>query len=147
MTESRHHIDRSGHGDHCKCFYCVQAARDARQDAHHEEHHMPPAAAKEVAAAQRKGRPIGTGVLGYFPKALAEVARVSKIGNDQHNPGEPLHWARDKSTDEVDALVRHLTDYLRGENYDTDGALHLGKVAWRALALLERWLDGEEPGR
>jgi hypothetical protein len=33
--------------------------------------------------------PMFDGLVAYFPNALAEVSRVSKIGNDQHNPGEP----------------------------------------------------------
>jgi hypothetical protein len=89
-------------------------------------------------AAERKGAPITTGVLDYFPRALMEVARVSLAGNKQHLPGEPLHWDRAKSTDEADALVRHLME--RGTR-DTDGMLHSAKVAWRALALLERELE------
>lgn len=99
--------------------------------------------AKDPVAAQRKATPIASGVLAYFPDALAEVARVSKIGNDQHNPGQPLHWAKEKSTDELDALSRHLTDRLKGEVFDTDTARHLGKVAWRALAALQREIDAE----
>ena len=89
-------------------------------------------------AKERKALPICTGVLDYFPDALAEVARVSKVGNDQHNPGEPLHWDKSKSTDEADSLIRHLMQ--RGE-VDKDGTLHSAKVVWRALALLQRELD------
>lgn len=91
-------------------------------------------------AADRKALPITTGVLDYFPDALAEVARVSKVGNDQHNPGEPLHWARGKSTDHADSLVRHLLE--RG-TLDSDGMRHTAKVAWRALALLQTELEEE----
>jgi len=40
---------------------------------------------------QRKQRPIKTGVLDYFPDALLEVAYCSYVGNEQHNPGTPLH--------------------------------------------------------
>lgn len=94
-------------------------------------------------AADRKATPIASGVLAYFPDALAEVARVSRIGNEQHSPGQPLHWDKSKSKDEQDALVRHLLDHFRGEKFDTDTARHLGKVAWRALALLQRELDAE----
>jgi len=94
-------------------------------------------------AAERKALPIASGVLAYFPDALAEVARVSRIGNEQHHPGEPLHWDKSKSTDEADALVRHLLD--RG-TFDTDGTRHSAKVAWRALALLQRELDSEAAG-
>jgi hypothetical protein len=86
----------------------------------------------------RKQRPVYSGVLRYFPKALMEVAHTSWVGNEQHNPGEPLHWAKEKSTDEADALVRHL---LQAGEIDTDGVRHTAKVAWRALALLERELE------
>lgn len=88
---------------------------------------------------ERKAIPITTGVLDYFPLAMIEVARCSKAGNDQHNPGQPLHWAKEKSTDHADCLVRHLID--RG-TIDTDGILHSAKVAWRALALLQTELEG-----
>lgn len=89
-------------------------------------------------AAERKARPIARGVLDYFPDAIAEVAHVSFVANEQHNPGEPMHWAKEKSTDEADALVRHLLE--RG-GIDTDGLRHSAKVAWRGLALLQRELD------
>lgn len=97
-------------------------------------------------SAERKAIPLASGVLDYFPNALAAVAQVSKAGNDQHNPGQPLHWSRGKSTDHADTIVRHLVD--RGK-VDSDGQLHSAKVAWRALALLEEELEshGAEPGR
>ncbi len=88
----------------------------------------------------RKQTPIYSGVLKYFPKALAEVARVSYAGNEQHNPGQPLHWAREKSTDQHDCIVRHL---LEAGTLDTDGQRHSAKVAWRALAALELELEKE----
>ena len=94
-------------------------------------------------AAHRKARPLCTGVLDYFPDALLEVAHCSKVGNDQHNPGQPLHWAKEKSTDEADALARHLLE--RG-TLDTDGVRHSAKVAWRALAMLQREIDAERVG-
>jgi hypothetical protein len=88
----------------------------------------------------RKGLPVCTGVLDYFPDALLAVAHVSKVGNDQHNPGEPLHWSREKSTDEADALLRHLID--RGKK-DVDGTRHSAKLAWRALALLQKEIEAD----
>lgn len=94
-------------------------------------------------AKARKALPICTGVLDYFPDALLAVAEVSRIGNEQHNPGQPLHWAKEKSTDEADALLRHLVD--RGR-MDSDGVRHSAKVAWRALALLQREIDAERRG-
>lgn len=89
---------------------------------------------------ERKGLPIVTGCLDYFPDALLDVAYCSKIGSDQHNPGEPLHWAKDKSADEVNTMVRHLME--RGTR-DTDGVRHSAKVAWRALANLQREIEDE----
>ena len=89
-------------------------------------------------AAERKNIPIGTGVLDYFPAALAEIAKISKAGNDQHNPGQELHWARGKSTDQADTIIRH---YLERGGIDTDGQRHSAKLAWRALALLQLELE------
>jgi len=60
----------------------------------------------------RKEYPLFSGLLKYFPDALMEVAHTSWIGNEQHNPGLPLHWDRTKSTDEADALMRHHWVYL-----------------------------------
>lgn len=85
-------------------------------------------------ASDRKDCPVARGVLDYFPDAIAEVARLSKKGNDQHNPGQPMHWAREKSTDHADCIVRHL---MQRGTIDTDGMLHSAKVAWRALAMLQ----------
>lgn len=93
-------------------------------------------------AASRKATPVFSGVLKYFPNALKEVARCSKAGNDQHHPDKPLHWDMDKSKDEYDALTRHLIDHTINP-VDDDGVLHLTKVAWRALAGLERYLTNK----
>jgi hypothetical protein len=86
----------------------------------------------------RKEQPIMRGVLDYFPDAIAEVARTSFIGNQKHNPGEPLHWARGKSDDHSDCIARHLIE--RG-TLDDDGLRHSAKVAWRALALLQTEIE------
>lgn len=91
---------------------------------------------------KRKDQPVTRGVLDYFPDALLAVAGVSRAGNDQHNPGQPLHWHYGKSMDHADCLVRHLTD--RG-TMDTDGTSHTVKVAWRALALLQTELETADP--
>lgn len=92
--------------------------------------------------ADKRGEyPMADGLLYYFPAALAAVARVSRIGNDQHNPGEPMHWARGKSTDHANKIIRHLLDAGR---IDTDGNRHTAKVAWRALAMLQEELEREE---
>lgn len=89
----------------------------------------------------RKGIPLASGLLDYFPAALAAVAKVSAAGNEQHHPDQPLHWDRAKSSDHADALMRHLIE--RG-SVDTDGHRHAAKLAWRALALLQEELEREE---
>lgn len=93
-------------------------------------------------AARRKAQPIARGVLDYFADALLAVAEVSRVGNEQHNEGQPMHWAYGKSADQADCLVRHLID--RG-TLDTDGMSHTAKVAWRALALLQTELEASDP--
>ncbi len=92
----------------------------------------------------RKDVPIYSGCLKYFPRALAAVANLSRVGNEQHNPGKPLHWDRSKSTDEHDALTRHL---IEAGTIDTDGQRHSTKVAWRALAALEKELERADTAR
>lgn len=91
---------------------------------------------------ERKKTPMFTGLLAYFPDALAELARISYAGNAQHTPGEPLHWAREKSSDHLDCVIRHLVDNL-DEPIDTDGRRHLGKAAWRLLAQLQLDIENE----
>lgn len=94
-------------------------------------------------AQARKGIPIHSGFIRYFPRAIAAVAELSRIGNDQHNPGEPLHWAREKSGDELDAAARHLVE---AGTFDTDNVRHSTKLAWRAMANLEKELEAAEVG-
>lgn len=77
--------------------------------------------------------PIFTGFLMYFPHACMAVARHSFIGNEQHNPGEPMHWAKEKSIGDGNQIVRHV---MEGD---------LEACAWRALELLERKLTGLPP--
>lgn len=89
---------------------------------------------------QRKATPIFSGVLQYFPDAIREVARCSFIANEQHNPGTPMHWDRSKSGDELDALTRHL---MEAGTIDDDGIRHSTKIAWRALASLQKELENE----
>ena len=84
-------------------------------------------------AKERKAIPVYSGVIRYFPDALVAVAKLSQKGNDQHNPGTPLHWDRAKSGDELDAMMRHVID----EDWDA--------VAWRALANLQKQIEARKP--
>jgi len=97
--------------------------------------------AAALTAQERKQRPVYSGVLKYFPKALMAVSKCSWAGNEQHNPGTELHWDRAKSGDELDALTRHL---LQAGKMDGDGIRHSTKIAWRALANLEKEIEKEE---
>jgi hypothetical protein len=90
----------------------------------------------------RKELPVYSGVNQYFPLALAYLARISKKGNDQHNPGQPLGWAKEKSTDHLDCCQRHLTD--AGKIDPTDNTRETGKLAWRSLAALQMELEAAQ---
>ena len=88
---------------------------------------------------RRKETPLFSGFVCYFPDAMAEVARLSLAGNTKHNPREPLHHARGKSTDHGDCIVRHQVEF---DQIDAeDGFYHAVKVAWRSMAQLQELLE------
>lgn len=93
--------------------------------------------------AARKRLPLWTFLTTYFPDAFVEVVKVAVAGNDQHNPGQPLHWAREKSTNQMDTAMRHMWDHSRGSALDTDGCYHLAKAIWRLSAELQLALEKE----
>tara|TARA_R110002153_G_scaffold123233_3_gene269276 strand:- start:6508 stop:6978 length:471 start_codon:yes stop_codon:yes gene_type:complete len=113
----------------CECYYCKcdGECNDC-------------GCAELDSAKERKETPVFSGVLNYFPDAIRAVAKCSFIGNEQHNPNTPLHWDRSKSGDEKDALMRHLLD---AGTLDTDGIKHSTKVAWRALANLQKEIEND----
>lgn len=88
----------------------------------------------------RKESPMARGLLDYFSDALFAVASVSFKSNEQHNPGQEMHWSWGKSNDHADCIIRHTAD--RGK-FDDDGQRHSAKLAWRALALLQEELVAE----
>ena len=90
--------------------------------------------------AQYMKPPVATGVIDYFPDALEEVAYVSLVCNEQHNPGIPMFWNRAKSRDEANSLMRHFA--MSGKR-DLDGCRHSAKVVWRAMALLQKEIEDE----
>ncbi len=98
-----------------------------------------------LASKERKDFPLYSGLLQYFPAALTQVSYVSKIGNDKHNPGEPLHHSRGKSADHADCIMRHLLDmkenFGKGLGRDENGVPQVSYIAWRALALAQEWLE------
>ncbi len=96
---------------------------------------------------ERKTYPMTSGLGDYFPDALAEVAHISWAGNEKHNPGEPLHWARGKSMDHADCIARHLSQRGGVDVVEIGGVSrrirHSAQLAWRALALLQEELEAE----
>lgn len=86
----------------------------------------------------REQYPLYDGLFAYFPAALLEVSRWSKIGNDKHNPGQKLHWSREKSTDHENKILRHLLD---ARQVDEHGFVEAVALAWRALALCQTILE------
>ena len=112
-----------------------QANRTGASDNVHrvEAQKAPITARLPTDAEARKGFPLAA-IFDCFPDALLAIAEVIKAGNDQHNPGQPIHWARGKSMDQDDCLLRHFMD--RGL-IDVDGKRHSAKMAWRSLALLQ----------
>jgi hypothetical protein len=98
--------------------------------------------------ASRKQAPMFRGLLAYFPAALFEVATHSYASDQKHSPGnvDGPHWARGKSPDHADCIVRHLID--AGQHGTPNRRYHLRALAWRALALLQEECesDGSLPG-
>jgi hypothetical protein len=92
-------------------------------------------------SAERKEVPLFRGVMRYFPAALAEVARVSKLGNDKHRPGKPMGHSRGVSSDHADCIMRHLMDLSENDGRDENGVAQVAYIAWRALALAQEWLE------
>ena len=80
---------------------------------------------------ERKAVPIYTAFIKYFPDAIIEVTKNSVRGNLQHNTPDKIFWDKDKSKDELDALMRHMIE----EDW--------ASVAWRAMANLQRKCDEE----
>lgn len=93
---------------------------------------------------ERKAHPVASGFMDYFPDAVVAVSNISHRGNEQHNPGQPLHWSRGKSTDEADTMLRH---FLQRGTLDTDGVRHTAKMVWRALALLQKEIESENANK
>jgi hypothetical protein len=128
---------RSEHGHNSASTWFVNCPR--RFMAAHIRRDFSPAPQVSVKPATRKDHPLFSGCMAYFPDALLAVSKLSKIGNDKHNPGERLHWSREKSADHADCLARHLVNH--GQTDPDTGLSHTTAVAWRALALLQTEIE------
>lgn len=89
---------------------------------------------------ERKTYPVYEGVIGYFRDAIYRLSRVSYDGNQQHNAGQHLHWARGKSTDQRNCVMRHL---MAGEEYDysDEAEKHIFSRLWRDMADAQLYLE------
>lgn len=93
--------------------------------------------------AARKMWQLWTYLTEYFPDAFLAEVEVAVKGNQQHNPGEPLHWAREKSKDHYNTAMRHMWDHKFSGPLDTDGCYHLAKARWRLGAALQECIEAE----
>lgn len=96
--------------------------------------------------ALREQYPLYDGLFAYFPAALLEVSRWSRVGGKKHQGDGPLRWVRELSTDHENKILRHLLD---ARQVDKDGFVEAVALAWRALALCQTileergWASGE----
>ena len=83
----------------------------------------------------------------YFPNAFLAKARHSWESNEKHNPGQPMHWSKDKSIGDGNQVMRHLIEAMEAMSCgDTHAAqYHLTATSWRADELLERFLAKNDP--
>lgn len=125
-----------------KCCICRGEKLSTRPGAvnvlcqkHREMTHDLEPVLREYTSAERKEMPVWSILSQYFPDAFAALARHSKKANDKHNPGEPLHWARNKSSDHLECAVRHL---MTPDEIDKDtGEIELVGALWRCAAALQ----------
>lgn len=96
---------------------------------------------QSLSSAERKEVAVSRGLFAYFPDALALVARHSVRSNAKHNPGQPVHWAREKSSDHEDCILRHSIAVAVDPNSLDGGEPHIVCRAWRALAALQEWAE------
>ena len=90
----------------------------------------------------RKNIPVYRGFIKCFPDAIAAVAQLTGVATKQHHPDGGVYWDKTKSTDELDALLRHmLDDVMEPLSRDAEGVLHAVKIAWRGMANLQRLSD------
>lgn len=88
----------------------------------------------------RKRIPMATGLLDMFPRALAQIAELSRYSAEKH-AGGVIFLHKHHSDDDANALVRHMAD--RG-TLDRNGFRHSCEAAWRGLAMLEHELEEAE---
>jgi len=98
---------------------------------------------QSLTSEERKEVAVSLGLYAYFPDALALIARHSVRSNKKHNPGQPVHWAREKSADHEDCIARHSIAVAVDPNSLDGGEPHIVCRAWRSLAALQLWVEGQ----
>lgn len=101
--------------------------------------------------------PVMTGCFLRFPRAMKEIARVSKLGADKYEvvlPDDGFMYVENGVARYTDAMGRHMLDEVingpmnveRGGALPADGVavLHAAQVAWNALTRLELLLAENE---
>lgn len=92
--------------------------------------------------------PIVRGVFAYFPRALLEIARISRYGKVKYTvPYEEKNWEKveDGPGRYADAGGRHLLQrFIDGENDPESTLPHMAHEAWNILAKLELALRAKE---
>jgi hypothetical protein len=84
------------------------------------------------------------GALGYFPRAIEQVAAISTFGASKY-AWKGWETVPDGFNRYSDALGRHLLKEGTGERDDPDSGLpHAAHAAWNALARLELMLKEQE---
>lgn len=86
---------------------------------------------------KREQYPLYDGLFAYFPAALLEVSRWSRVGGAKYNQ-DKLRWVREKSVDHENKILRHLLD---ARQTDENGFVEAVALAWRALALCQTILE------
>jgi hypothetical protein len=94
-----------------------------------------------LTSAERKEVAVARGFFAYFPDAIALIARHSVRSNEKHNPGQPVHWSREKSSDHEDCIGRHSLAVAVDPDSLDGTEPHMICRAWRAMAALQEWAE------
>ena len=86
----------------------------------------------------REQYPLFGGLFAFFPAALLELSRWSKVGGEKHRGDNPLRWIREVSVDHENKILRHLLD---ADKEVDDGFIEAVALAWRSLALCQSLLE------
>jgi hypothetical protein len=97
-----------------------------------------------LTSAERKEVAVARGFFAYFPDAIALIARHSVRSNEKHNPGQPVHWSREKSSDHEDCIGRHSLAVAVDPDSLDGTEPHMICRAWRAMAALQEWAEKQK---